>query len=149
MNKQRLQIQCGVLALMLTAVHDAGAEDFKAVSLADESLQTRSFEDVSGEQLLRSSLAVIQDIRFMVTEAEVESGLIVAWAPGCRCASTPTLTVHVTPTGQEPGSYRVRLSLAVRTEDFFGQPENLDYSQFYQNFFTHLGQALFARRNRP
>lgn len=133
-----------VLTCLCTHAH---AEPFDPVDLADESLQTRTFEVADPTELLRAALAVIQDLKFFVTDAGVEPGLITATTTGCRCGVEGSLTVSATVAG--PGSVRVRVTLSESERVASRRRAELDDSLFYQNFFTHLSRARTRQEHMP
>jgi len=128
----------------------ASGAEFIPVDGAAEQLQSRRYETGDPKQLLQASLAILQDIRYLVSESESEPGLLVAqpsWA-GCRC--TPQqLTISIAPVAGQTAGYQVRLSIGEAatnsSTDLQSSPVETD---FYQDFFTHLDRELF-RENQP
>ena len=139
---------CSAILLTIASV-GSRAESFEAADLADESPQTRTLHDGDAELVLRATLSVIQDLKFFVTEAELEPGLIVATVPGCRFDCGATLTISLNASRLRPEDVRVRVSLEKLDDNVFGQARERDYNHFYQNFFTHLDRTLFRLRSTP
>ncbi len=127
----------------------AWGEDFTATTVAAEMQQGRDFENTDVRQLLHACLAVIQDIKFQVTETEVNPGLIVAESPPFshnRFGHVLTVSLRQLP-GREH-SYRVLLSAAAQNlGSNSNAPAQPDYSNFYQDFFTQLQNELFKQRS--
>jgi len=123
------------------------AEEFDVRDGADEQLQSRQFDIDDPQVLLRACLAVIQDIKFHVTESELQPGLLVAES---RPPASQTLTVSLLELPDHRQGYRVRLSMsgasALRT---FGKARPVDYTNFYQDFFNHLNRELFQELQIP
>jgi hypothetical protein len=126
----------------------AQAEDFTATSMAPEMPQSRNFENTTAQELLRACLAVIQDIKFHVTETGVTPGLIVAEFPGVggqHFGDTLTISLKQLPGAQN--GFQVRLSVAAQNLiSNYSNPQNPAYSDFYQDFFAHLNRELFKER---
>ena len=127
----------------------AWGEDFTATTVAAEMQQSRDFENIEGRQLLHACLAVIQDIKFQVTETEVNPGLIVAESPPFshnRVGHSLTVSLRQLP-GREH-RYRVLLSAAVQNLGAASStPVQPDYINFYQDFFSQLQHELFKQRS--
>ena len=145
-----------ILACALLLTGGAGsslAADFSPVDGAAEQLQSRRYQVEDSRVLLQASLAILQDIRYTVTRSELQPGLLVAKAPsqGCRCNRHLTISIE-----ELPGkSFQVRLTAASTRigtirQQFNGdlEPEELDYTDFYQDFFTHLDRELFRETQR-
>lgn len=141
-------------AMLLAGGANTGlAAEFTPVDGAAEQLQSRRYQVEDARLLLQASLAILQDIRYTVTKSELEPGLLVAQAPwqGCRCNRHLTISVEALPAK----GFQVRLTAAstrigtVR-QNFNGdlEPEALDYTDFYQDFFTHLDRELFKETQR-
>lgn len=132
-----------VLACLLLVCSGATAHagNFAATTIAGDMIQSRDFDGFGSKELLQSCLAVLQDIKFQVTESELEPGLIVAQASPALIS--PTLSISLQPNGTG-NSYQVRLSAAVHGPQPQAQP---DFTDFYQGFFQQLQQELFELRN--
>jgi hypothetical protein len=150
-NKFRSVLTCALL--LSGGAGDSPAADFSPVDGAAEQLQSRRYQVEDARVLLQASLAILQDIRYAVTKSELEPGLLVAKAPwqGCRCNRHLTISVEELP---EEG-FQVRLTAASTRigtiqQQFNGdlEPEALDYTDFYQDFFTHLDRELFKETQR-
>jgi hypothetical protein len=154
MNNRMTHIPClaRLLTCLLIFCFDTGmawGEDFAANTVAAEMHQSRNFENIENRQLLHACLAVIQDIKFQVTETEVNPGLIVAESPQLshnRLGHSLTVSLRQLP-GRE-NSYRVLLSAAVQNIGAaYSTPVQPDYINFYQDFFSQLQQQLFKQRS--
>ena len=136
--------------LLLLSLHASGQN----LTLADPSanaLQTRTFEHTDSTALIRSSLAIIQDISFHVIEAESSPVILVAVSPGTRDgADTETLTISLREDARVAGSYSIRLSLAAPrvSENAKANGENFE-EKFYQDFFSYLHRELFKEASLP
>jgi len=134
-------------AIVLTCLCTHGhADSFDPVDLADESLQTRTFEAADPDELLRAALAVIQDLKFFVTDVSDAPGLITATTAGCLCRGTGSLTVTTAAAG--PDAVRVRVTLS-EPDGASPRRAGTDDSLFYQNFFTHLSRAQTRQEHTP
>jgi hypothetical protein len=142
-----------LLLMVITPLFSTGtvARTFEATDKAEAILQSRYFEDADPADILRASLAVIQDLKFHVTESALEPGLLVAVdgdSPYARSARTLTISLREVP-GRER-RIRVRLSIIASVPGQpFEQVQQPDYTDFYQEFFDHLNQSLFRRRQLP
>jgi hypothetical protein len=136
------------LLLLVGAFGPAGrAEDFTPRTAAEEQVQSRRYQADDPGVLLRASLAVLQDIRFLVTHSEADPPLLVAQAPSRSCACTLSLTVSIQPVGGERNGWQVRLTATMPTSPLpFIAPKPVDHTDFYQDFFSHLDRELFKRR---
>lgn len=130
-------LACALLLCFATSPVCAG--DFPAVTAADDSVQSRQFEQVSTLPVMRACLAVLQDIKFQVTESELEPGLIVAQGRGGPFSHTLTISLQQQ---EQPARTRIRLTAATHGPRRV-QP---DYTDFYQDFFSQLQQELFQQR---
>jgi hypothetical protein len=136
--------------LLLLSLHASGQN----LTLADPSasaLQTRTFEHTDSTALIRSSLAIIQDIRFHVIEAESSPVMLVAVSPGAwDGADTETLTISLREDAGVAGSYSIRLSLAAPwiSENSAANGEKFE-EKFYQDFFSYLHRELFRETSLP
>lgn len=135
--------------IVAASLQAAAAEEFIAVDGAAEQLQSRRYEVVDPKILLRASLAILQDIRYQVTQSEIEPGLLVAEAPlqGCHCARMVTISLH--PLAGSTGSYQVRITSSSSVLDNpFISKQPPDYTDFYQDFFAQLDRELFKERQQ-
>lgn len=139
-------------ALVLSAClhgHPGMAEEFPPVDGAAEQLQTRRYQVDDAKILLRASLAVLQDIRYLVTKSEVEPGLLAAQAPWRSCRCNNSLTISVQKVNGSTSSFQVRLTASSATKERrFRKAIQPDQTNFYQDFFTHLDRELFKETRR-
>jgi len=137
--------------LLLLVSAPLGALELGPTDPATSAVQTRTFEQTDSTTLIRSCLAIIQDIRFQVIETESSPVLLVAASPGAGTgAGQETLTISLRESATAAGSYSIRLSLAspwIAQNPGTGQ-SNADIT-FYQNFFTHLRRELFREASLP
>lgn len=138
------------LAVWLPATPGA-AEDFTIIDGAREMRQSRRIDGIDSQALLRACLAVLQDSRFHVAESDQAAGLLVAdrvGKPGDRTVHTLTISLQGVP-GRDD-SFQLRLSsVAVAYAAGLHTPPQPDYTDFYQNFFSHLDRELFKERQIP
>jgi hypothetical protein len=127
-----------VVALCLQSTISV-AQEFNVKDGADEQQQSRHFDIIDSGVLLRACLAVIQDIKFHVTESELQPGLVVAES---RPPGLHTLTVSLRELPQPTHGYRVRLSMSSPANNM-RKAKRPDYTDFYQDFFKHLDRELF------
>lgn len=149
MTREILKASLAASLVLAALIQPASAEEFLAVDGADEQLQSRRYEVRDPKLLLQASIAILQDIRYQVTQSEVGPGLLVAQAPfgSCRCSRSLTISIQEV-TGRKD-SYQVRLtaSSAKNSTRFSGNAEP-DITDFYQDFFTHLDKELFKERQQ-
>lgn len=127
----------------------APAAGFEVVDGAAAQLQSRRYEVDDPKLLLRASVAVLQDIRYMVTESETEPGLLVAEASWRSCRCRRTLTISLQQDKGREGAYLVRLtSTASPVPGLWGAIRPAEDVAFYQDFFSHLDREIF-RETRP
>ena len=171
----RLKIVGCCVCLLFLGVEPGAAEptQFTPVDLSAEVQQSRTFENTSFEELAASSLSVIQDINFFITETESEPGLIVAQAPMLvdprpnqqwvrysRSSypgpydGTPhyTLTISFHAVGEKGANQQVRLTLDSSLKWAGSRSvaqDNPGYAAFYQDFFKHLDRTQLRARALP
>ena len=142
-NYKKISIGSVLQIVMCMAMQAAQAAEFEPVDLSEESMQSRSFEQVRLDDLVSACFSVIQDIGFHVVETESAPVVIVANARG---RGFYTLTVNVQPTAEDAGDYRVRLLLD-SSPLYPGQPRGASAeADFYQDFFRHLDNTNFTKR---
>lgn len=125
------------------------ATEFPPVDGAAEQVQSRRYDVDDPRLLLQACLAVLLDIRYQVTRSEVEPGLLVAQAPWDSCYCNRSLTISLHPDPERTGSFRVRLTAASPTTSvLFVELKQPDYTDFYQDFFSHLDRELFKEMQR-
>jgi hypothetical protein len=142
-NYKKISIGSVLQIVMCVAMQSAQAAGFEPVDLSEESIQSRSFEQVHLDDLVSACFSVIQDIGFHVVETESAPVVIVA---NTRGRGFYTLTVNVQPTTEDAGDYRVRLLLD-SSPWYPGQPRGASTeADFYQDFFKHLDNTYFTER---
>jgi hypothetical protein len=132
MNK-RLWIPCGILILMLCAC--AGRQ--KRILETEESqvhlrsIQSRVFDTTDRIQLLRTIIATLQDLGFVIDKADADLGTISGTK---RKGYSLRITVSVRPRGETQTIVRANAQYNLQTVE---APEP------YQQFFTSLSKGLF------
>jgi hypothetical protein len=97
--------------------------------------QSRSFAEVDRIQLLRGVIATLQDLAFVIDEADETLGIV----SGTRLSATP-LRISILVDTRRDGSS------AVRANAFQGtQP--IETPEPYQDFFNALQKTLFLEAN--
>lgn len=94
------------------------------------SIQTRVFATSDKEKTLQAAIATLQDLGFIIHEANATLGTASATKPG----SALRMTVGVYPRGES--------QLAVRANAQSGY-NPVDDPELYQQFFSALGKSLF------
>jgi hypothetical protein len=106
--------------------------DLSANQLKLRNIQTRSFDTSDKEKMLRSIIATLQDLEFVVNKADDELGIVT----GTKFVGYQVLkmTVIVRPKNDK--------QLLVRANAQFGI-KSVDTSEPYQDFFDALSKAVF------
>lgn len=139
-----------LLALLASLQWQAAiAEEFPPVDGAAEQVQSRRYQVEDPMQLLQASIAILQDIRYVVTKSEVDPGLVVAAPPWSSCRCSKSLTISLQEFEGREQNYLVRLTMsAPEYNNGWGNPVTPDHTDFYQDFFTHLDRELFKERQQ-
>jgi len=169
---------CSAVALMLGGACQSAPEHhplmIEAGSVAERSLQTRTFEGRSEIQVQRACISLLQDLGFCVDESEVELGVLLASKQrDARELNQYLLAFLIAGLGYEvPVDVRQRIHASVITFPHGSQPdriavrvifqrivwddhkqiskrERLDDPQFYEEFFDLLRKALFLEETAP
>lgn len=149
MRRKIIKFTLAAACLLATGQQSAAADKFDAIDGAAEQLQSRRYEVKDPVILLRASLAILQDIRYQITQSEVEPGLLVAEAPFRSCWCKRSVTISVQAAQGRTDNYRVRITASSAVEDnFFISQEQPDYTDFYQDFFAQLDRELFKERQQ-
>ena len=98
--------------------------------------QTRVYDTLDKPMTMRSVIATLQDLGFVIDNADVDLGTITA----TRLAK---YTMRMTVTVQEKGEKQV----SVRANARIGE-ENISDARTYQDFFTSLDKAMFLTQNK-
>lgn len=106
--------------------------DLSANQLKLRSIQTRAFDTSDKEKMMRSVIATLQDLEFVVNKADDELGIIT----GTKFVGNQVLkmTVIVRPKNDK--------QLLVRANAQFGI-KSVDIPEPYQDFFDALSKAVF------
>jgi len=131
------KIFCLILSVMILASGCATTPvehilDLSANQLKLRSIQTRSFDTSDKGKMMRSVIATIQDLEFVVNKADDELGIIT----GTKFVGSQILkmTVIVRPKNDK--------QLLVRANAQFGI-KSVDTPEPYQDFFDALSKAVF------
>ncbi len=137
MNKVTSWISMSIL-IPLTACTMPKAADVtgEQSQLAVRQLQTREYQTADKRMALRSTIATLQDLGFVIDNADLELGVVTATRHRGH-------TMRMTVTARERPGERV----AVRANARLGE-NGIDDPQTYQDFFVALDKAIFLTRNR-
>jgi hypothetical protein len=130
-TRYRLLVMLGAVLLCgcVSAIDQVTKTDQSAVQM--RSYQQRAFDTADKEQTLRSVIATLQDLGFVLDKADLELGMV---------------------TGTKLSGYELRVTVTVRPR---GDTQmlvriNAGYEEkavkdlkFYQDFFTALEKAMF------
>lgn len=99
-------------------------------------IQTREYQTADKRMALRSTIATLQDLGFVIDDADLALGTVTATRHRHQ-------TMRMTVTARERSGERV----AVRANARLGEG-GVDDPQTYQDFFVALDKAMFLTRNR-
>lgn len=99
-------------------------------------IQTRVYDTLDKAMTMRSVIATLQDLGFVIDNADVDLGTVTA-------TRLTKYTMRMTVTVQDKGSKQV----SVRTNARIGE-ENVTDPKTYQDFFTALDKAMFLTQNK-
>ena len=95
------------------------------------SFQTRAFDTTDKHKMMRTTIAVLQDLGFIIDKADEDLGLVT----GTKLSGYQVrMTVIVQPRGEK--------QLAVRASAIYNN-EPIEDPMPYQNFFTALEKGIF------
>ena len=98
------------------------------------SYQTKIYDDISKIQAIRSTIAVLQDLGFVIDKADTLTGTVSATKlDGYKI--TMSVTIRQT-----------KKSVKVRANAQFGL-EAIKDPKIYQDFFVSLGKGMFLEKN--
>ena len=128
-----MKVQATILILILlagcasqnAAITEGGSQ------VAIRQIQTREYETLDKREALRSVLASLQDLGFVIDKADYELATITA-------TKLQDYEIRMTVTVRERGSER----LAVRANARFNE-KTIDDPLAYQDFFAVLDKAMF------
>ena len=132
------------LALLLQACVGGAQKPPKELLALDEaqmkirSAQTRAFDVTDQNKVLRSVVASLQDLGFIIERANGPMGLVTAGKFGPNGRGLVEVTVVVRAKGQEQTEVRVNAVFNTRP---------VDDPKVYQNFFVAVERSLFVSRN--
>jgi len=121
-------------ALLAACITDTGREELLAAEKSQvelRSLQTRAFDTEDREQTLRTVIATLQDLDFVIDKADEKLGAVSATK-----LDGYSLRITVTVRAGRPGKLLVRASAE------FNQRAVTD-PEPYRNFFAALSKAMF------
>lgn len=98
-------------------------------------MQTRIYESLDKRKTLRSVLATLQDLGFVIDTADYETGTITA-------TRLQDYQLRVTVTVRERNNAQLAVRANARVDDRL-----IDNPRTYQDFFTVLDKAIFLTRH--
>lgn len=104
--------------------------------LAVREIQTRVYDTLDKAMTMRSVIATLQDLGFVIDNADVDLGTITA-------TRLTKYTMRMTVTVQDKGSKQI----SVRANARIGE-ENVTDPNTYQDFFVALDKAMFLTQNK-
>jgi len=133
-----MNMSCRTLLLLTVAVFAPACKTSKNQLLATDkqqlairSIQTRAFDTTDQDRTLRTIIATMQDLEFVIQRADADLGAV----SGTKLDGyMMRLTVTVRPRGST--------QLLVRANAQLGLEAIVD-AKPYQNFFAALGKAMF------
>jgi hypothetical protein len=124
----------GLVLVILTACQTDSRQQLLATSesqVALRSIQTRVFDTTDREKTLRTSIATLQDLGFVIDKADADLGAVSATKLDRYMLR---LTVTVRPRGQTQTLVRANAQY---------QDKEVNDPEPYQNFFVALERAMF------
>ena len=127
--------------LVLTLALSACATRDLAISEGDSqvhlrTMQTRVYDSVDKRETLRSVLATLQDLGFVIDTADYEMGTITA-------TKLHEYRLRVTVTVQNRNDHQLAVRANARVDDRL-----IDDPRTYQDFFAVLDKSIFLTRHR-
>ena len=122
------------MALLITSCASVSNEEVLRTggsAVALRSFQSRAFDTTDKEKTLRTVIATLQDLAFVVDKADATLGSVSATK---RSGYEMRMTVTVRPRGTT--------QLLVRANAQF-QDQAVEAPAFYQDFFAALGKSMF------
>ena len=104
--------------------------------LETREIQTREYDTLDKAMTLRSVISTLQDLGFVVDNADLELGTVTA-------TRMDKYTMRMTVTVREKGAKRI----SVRVNARIGE-ENITDPDTYQDFFVALDKAMFLTLNK-
>ncbi len=126
------------LRLPLERDADAGVDDVDESRLELRAVQTGVFDATEVSEMLRAVIGTLQDLGFVIEEADRRMGLVSGTT--FYKNQRPRMTVTVRPQGDA--------QLVVRTGAHFAL-ETVSDPEPYQEFFSSLGKSWFLESGRP
>jgi len=111
--------------------------DLSENQLKLRSMQTRSFDTNDKEKMMRSIMATLQDLDFVVNKADYDLGIVT----GTKFAQNQVLKMTVIVREKDKNS------LLVRANAQYGI-KAINTPEPYQDFFDALGKAVFLTANQ-
>ncbi len=111
--------------------------DLSENQLKLRSMQTRSFDTNDKEKMMRSIMATLQDLDFVVNKADYDLGIVT----GTKFAQNQVLKMTVIVREKD------KSSLLVRANAQYGI-KAINTPEPYQDFFDALGKAVFLTANQ-
>jgi cell division protein FtsB len=129
--RYRLLVMLGAVLLCgcVSAIDQVTKTDQSAVQM--RSYQQRAFDTADEEQTLRSVIATLQDLGFVLDKADLDLGMVT----GTKLSGYQLrVTVTVRPRGDTQMLVRINAGY---------EEEAVKDLKFYQDFFTALEKAMF------
>lgn len=98
--------------------------------------QTRVYDTLDKPMTMRSVIATLQDLGFVIDNADVDLGTVTA-------TRLDRYTMRMTVTVQDKGAKQI----SVRANARIGE-ENVSDARTYQDFFASLDKAMFLTQNK-
>jgi cell division protein FtsB len=129
--RYRLLVMLGAVLLCgcVSSIDQVTKTDQSAVQM--RSYQQRAFDTADKEQTLRSVIATLQDLDFVLDKADLDLGMVTATK---LSGYQLRITVTVRPRGDA--------QMLVRANAGYGEEAVKDL-KFYRDFFTALEKAMF------
>ena len=131
--KRHVLIPCGILLLVICACASKQKDILETTEsqVRLRSIQSRVFDTNDGLKLLRTIIATLQDLGFVIDKADAELGTVSGTK---RKGYTLRMTVSIRPRGESQMIVRANAQYNIQTVE---DPEP------YQQFFASLSRGLF------
>ena len=131
--KRHVLIPCGIFLLVICACASKQKDILETTEsqVRLRSIQSRVFDTNDGLKLLRTIIATLQDLGFVIDKADAELGTVSGTK---RKGYTLRMTVSIRPRGESQMIVRANAQYNIQTVE---DPEP------YQQFFASLSKGLF------
>lgn len=120
-----------VVIVACSCMSTNGAITSSGSQLQQRQIQTREYDTLDKRATLRSVLAALQDLGFVIDKADYELATITA-------TKLRDYTIRMTVTVRERGTNRIAVRANARLNE-----KQIDDPQAYQDFFTVLDKSMF------